>query len=338
MIGPVDGTALRSVEDDRSGSYGVAICTYRGARYLREQLDSILASDPSFSELILVDDASPDDTARLARDLLADRAGAQLVLNPQNRGSARSFESALAATTAPIVFLADQDDVWHPDKVRRTLAAFRDRPGLLMVHSDARIVESDGTATGYTLFDAIEFSPREKAMIRAARPFDTFVRRNVATGATMALRRSLLEAALPLPDEWVHDEWLATIAAAIGEVDFIDEALIDYRQHGGNQIGARRLDPVTKVRAALEQTHEWYERQVRRTVALSDRLVALGPRVADEHVLRVREKLAHLRRRATLPRNRLARTGPILREWFGGGYARYSTGFKSIARDFLHRA
>jgi hypothetical protein len=218
------------------------------------------------------------------------------------------------------------------------LEAFARRPELLLVHSDARIVDGDARPLGYTLLNAIEASDAERRAIHHGDAFDTFVRRNLATGATIAFRRSLLDLALPIPDGWVHDEWLAAIAAAAGIVDFIDEPLIDYRQHANNQIGARKLALGEKVAKAFEMPGDYYDRQLVRAAGLLERLVALGPRVRPDRIEKVTSKLVHLRRRAGLPRNRLARIAPIAHELWAGNYRRYSTGMKSVIRDLFHVA
>ena len=321
----------------QASRYSVAICTYNGERFVEAQLDSVLAAHPSCEEIVLIDDASQDKSLAIARRVL-DRVGVRTVIerNARNGGSLRSFERALGLTNEPIVFLADQDDLWHRDKPARMLAEFERRPDLLLLHSDARLVDDAGRPIGPTLLGAIEASAFERDAIHRGAAFDALIRRNLATGATMALRRSLLDVALPIPDGWVHDEWLAIVASAIGTVDFLDAPLIDYRQHANNQIGARKLSYRDKVDRAFDKPDEFYALQIERTTALLDRLVALGPRVLPERLDALRNKLVHLHIRAGLPRNRLARLIPIVGQWLSGGYQRYSTGVKSVLRDLFH--
>ena len=331
-------TGAAGVDGD-DARYSIALCTYRGERFVAAQLTSIFEARPTCTELVVVDDASGDGTPDVVKRALdAWQGRAVLEINAVNRGSLRSFEHALRLTTEPIVFLADQDDLWHPAKPARMLAQFAMRPDLLLLHSDARLVDDAMQPLGHTLLQAIEASSGERAAIRHGDAFDAFVRRNIATGATIAMRRSLLEAALPIPDGWVHDEWLATIASAIGRVDFLDEPLIDYRQHANNQIGARKLSWRDKVVKAFDKPGDYYTGQLIRATALLDRLVALGPRVPPDRLVKVREKLAHLRVRDALPKNRFARLRPIAGEWWSGSYQRYSTGMKSLVRDLLHGA
>jgi glycosyltransferase involved in cell wall biosynthesis len=331
-------TASALTERGAREPYSVALCTYNGARFVGEQLRTIGDARPAPAETVVVDDASSDGTLRVVAQVVDGWGGrTRIDVNPANVGSLRSFERALGMTSQPIVFLADQDDAWQPDKPARLLDAFAARDDLLLVHSDARLVDDARRPLGYTLFDALEATAGERAAIHRGDAFDVFVRRNLATGATIALRRSLLDIALPIPDDWVHDEWLAIVASAIGGVDFIDAPLIDYRQHAANQIGARRLDLRAKLERAFGKPDDYYPRLVRRTTALIERLTSLGDRVPPDRLDKLRRKRAHLEVRAALPDQRVARTWPIAQEWLRGNYGRYSTGMKSIVRDLLHR-
>lgn len=103
-----------------------------------------------------------------------------------------------------------------------------------------------------------------------------FLRRNLVTGATTVFRRSLLEHALPLPVEWVHDEWLGIIASAIGRVDLLEQPLIDYRQHESNQIGARRDTFEAKVRKALASRGNTHVERAIKAELLLARLQKIG--------------------------------------------------------------
>jgi hypothetical protein len=121
----------------------------------------------------------------------------------------------------------------------------------------------------------------------------------------------LLADALPLPVEWVHDEWLGIVASTTARVDLLEEPLIEYRQHASNQIGARRdtfAEKVGKALASRGNTH--VERAIKAELLLA-RLLQLGDRVPPEILAKVRSKIAHQRFRAALPASRLARCVPV---------------------------
>ncbi|MGH8082867.1 MAG: glycosyltransferase family 2 protein [Lysobacter sp.] len=325
----------------------VVLCTYNGAKYLPQQLDSLLAQSRIPDRIVITDDASSDATWSLleAFAVRARDAGIEVALqrNPHNLGYLRNFEAALREAGDGIVFLCDQDDVWDPDKLAEFVEQFRRRPGLRMLHSDSRLIDGDGRALGQRMFQTLEVSAGELAAIHAGQGFDVLVRRNIVTGATMAIRHELLDAALPIPDSarpdlpnsgWVHDEWLALIAAATGEIDCIEAPRIGYRQHGGNQIGARRRSLVERLGGG-KQRREHMEAMVVKLESLRAHIDREGLAIPLEKRLAVDARIAHLSLRLNLPAS-FARRVPLLREeWTEGRYHRYSAGLRSLVCDLL---
>lgn len=322
-------------------STSVVLCTYNGVCFLPALWDSLLAQTRLPDQIVVRDDASSDGTWELLASLhdagVARGIDVSLARNPRNLGYAKNFEGALADASGDVLFLCDQDDVWHPDKLAAMLACFEQRPRLTLLHTDARLIDAAGEHLHCTLFHALEVTRKEIAGIHNGHAFNVLLRRNLATGATLALRHSLLADALPFPDEWVHDEWLAILAAAIGEVDCLETPLMDYRQHGGNQIGARRRNLADKWARAGEPRIAYLEWLTRRCDALIERLQRLGSRVSVGGVDAARGKLAHLECRLRLPVARPRRLWPVLREALAGRYARYSMGLRAVAYDLLGR-
>ncbi|HEU4621004.1 MAG TPA: glycosyltransferase family 2 protein [Burkholderiaceae bacterium] len=320
-------------------SVSIAMCTYNGARYLPQQLDSLLAQTRRPNEIIIVDDCSTDATPTLLNEFCA-RANAlgiaaRVERNAQNLGVTRNFERALRLTTGDVLFTCDQDDVWHAEKIDRMTREFESRAELLLLHTDARLVDADGADLGCGLFEALEMSDWEFEQVRSGNAFNALIRRNLVTGAAAALRRSLVHDAGTFPSVWVHDEWLAAVAAAIGRVDVMRDALIDYRQHGGNQIGMRKLSFKDKLDRLRRSRGDFHAKMVRRIEALLAHLRALGGRCAADKVRLVEGKLEHARLRATLPANRFARIPRVAAEALHGGYHQYSTGVRAIVRDLF---
>ena len=261
----------------------VALCTRNGARYLAAQVDSVCAQRPVPREIVLSDDDSSDDGIAIVRETLSTIGGdaptLKVLQNRPSLGVTRNFEQAVSACQYELIALCDQDDLWRADRLARMVGQFEARPDLLLLHTDARLVDGDLKPLGSTLFQALEMKPEELAAIASGHAFEALQRRNLVTGATTVFRRSLLAAALPFPKEWVHDEWLAAIAAATGRVDVLPEPLIDYRQHGGNQIGARRPTFGDKLGKALAPRGTKHGERLRRAEVLLERLVALGDQV-----------------------------------------------------------
>jgi glycosyltransferase involved in cell wall biosynthesis len=320
----------------------VALCTRNGARYLPEQVRSICAQTPLPREIVLSDDGSTDDTLAVVRDTLAQCGVAEQVAlrvfsNTPPLGVTRNFEQAARACSHELIALCDQDDAWHPGRLARMVAQFEARPDLLLLHTDARLVDAELKPLGSTLFHALEVQPAELAAIAGGEAFGVLLRRNLVTGATTMFRKILLDTALPFAPEWVHDEWLAAVAAAIGRMDVLPEPTIDYRQHASNQIGARRLTLSEKMAKAFAERGDKHVARLRRAEALLQRLQQLGTRVPAAYLEAQRAKVEHQRFRAELPAARPLRLLPILIEAARGRYARFGRGGHAIAQDLLER-
>ncbi|WP_370281995.1 glycosyltransferase family 2 protein [Plantibacter sp. M259] len=229
--------------------------------------------------------------------------------------------------------------MWRPDRVERALAAFDARPELQMVCSDARLVGADGVSLGTTLFASLSIGPHERDGIRAGDAFGVLLRRNLVTGATAMLRREVFDAAVPFPSPWVHDEWLAIVAASRGPIELLDEPLVDYRQHGANQIGIVEPTLAYKISRLMQPG-----RQRNRDIA--DRVAGLASWLDDTREpapladrSAVVAKAAFERFRADLAPARWRRILPVVLRAPRGEYQRYaSQGALDIVRDLLQPA
>lgn len=319
----------------------VALGTRNGAAHVARQVRSILNQRPAPVELVVGDDDSNDDTLAIierehAEALAADPAlptRLTVIRRQPALGVTANFAATLAACDGDLIALSDQDDEWMPGKLATLAAAFATDPALLLVHSDARLVDGDGASLGLTLLEALEATEAERAGLAAGEALPVLLRRNLVTGATVMLRRSLVDSAAPIPPQWVHDEWLAAIAAAVGRVRLVPEPLIDYRQHGANQIGARRPTMADKLARLREPQGDRAARLAVRTALLAERGRALAVEATVQHQLDA--KAEHEARRARLPRVRLARVPAIIGGALSGRYSRYSRGAMDVLRDLV---
>lgn len=322
----------------KRATVSVALCTHNGERYVVEQVRSILRQTELPTQLVVSDDASTDSTIALVEREVADHLGdpVELVVlrNSAALGVTANFAQAVSACTGELVVLSDQDDVWLPDRVSTMVDTFASDESLTLLFSDAQLIDGTGEPLRDTLFESIRFTGAEQREVHAGRALDTLLRRNVVTGATVMFRHQLLDAALPFPASWVHDEWLAVMAAITGRVDFVAAQLIEYRQHGGNQIGARKptlrdkLDRVSSPRAERNQRLE------ARAHALLERVQGLGGEIESLAAA----KLAHEQRRRSYPGPRARRLLPVLRTALSGGYRRFGRGRYDVVRDLLQPA
>ncbi|HEY5758156.1 MAG TPA: glycosyltransferase family 2 protein [Steroidobacter sp.] len=201
----------------------VALCTYNGERYLREQLDSLLAQTYRNIEVVVVDDSSTDRTIELLREYERRDTRLRVFVNPTNLGFVGNFERAIALCNGAFIAPSDQDDIWLPHKLR-TLAS---RIGThSMAYCDSELIDADGRALGVSMS---QFWAMQDLNDPAA-----FALSNCVSGHAMLFRRELLDAQSKLPKDVFHDWWLAARAAALGGIVYCPEKLVRYRQHGKN--------------------------------------------------------------------------------------------------------
>ncbi|MEY4968140.1 MAG: hypothetical protein RIQ73_839, partial [Actinomycetota bacterium] len=314
-------------------SLSIAMATYNGDLYLAEQLDSILCQSRLPDELIIHDDASDDTTVSVIQDFVS-RApfSVRLKVNPRRMGSTRNFEEAIRECTGEIIFLCDQDDIWHPKKMALIEECFMRDAKVGAVFSDARVFHQNKDLPESGLWDGIRFSSREQAKIAANEVATVLLRHPVVTGATMAFRSSLRELVLPVPGKWMHDAWISLIIGCTSRLAMIPEPLISYRQHEKNQIGIRRRNKADgkSFDKIYGQKALDFELARTRLIEFSDYF----PNV-EQQIFHFDEKLVFLRARASLPGTRWRRWPCALRELFMLRYYRYSMGLESFLDDVI---
>lgn len=321
----------------------VAICTFNGASFVREQLESILAQTVSPAQIVVSDDGSTDATLDEVRAVLTpdrmQRLGitVDILTRKKPLGVTGNFEAAMAACTGEFIALSDQDDVWQNNRLGALLGAF-DQPDVLLVHSDARLVDEAGRPQRHTLMGSLGASRRELRQEQGMKAFSVLLRRNLVTGATAMVRSSHVRQVRPFPSVWVHDYWLAITASLCGRIRFVPELLIDYRQHSNNQIGVARLTPGRAVTLLGDSRRSRHVDRVERIAALAARIADGSiPARPDQRQL-VAEKLVHEERRRDLPDARMRRWGVVAGELFRGRYHRLSRGVIDVVRDLFSPA
>ena len=196
----------------------VCIATYNGARYIAEQLASILKQLSAEDEVVVSDDGSTDGTIDIVRSFNDRRI--RIVDGPRRHSPTLNFEWALRNAKGEYIFLADQDDVWLEGKVRRCVEELQMCD---CVVSDARVTDSLLNTTSESLFQLMH--------VRRGR-LSNLLWRNGYTGCCMAFKREVLSKALPFPtDIPMHDIWIGNVAAFCGRLHFIDDRLLLFRRH-----------------------------------------------------------------------------------------------------------
>ena len=313
----------------------VVVCTYNGEKFLAEQLQSILDQTHLPDDIIISDDGSSDSTLDIVAEFSFRDSGAkkpQWTVQSRKKplGAAGNFGSALTKAQGDLVALADQDDVWEPTRLEQGLAQFRD--DALLVHCDATLIDEAGQPTS-SLMSALRLTNGERRSLLAGNALDALLRRNLVTGATTMIRASLLQQALPIPEGWVHDEWLGLVAAVQGGVVFSEESLIRYRQHGSNEIGAAKTDLDEATRRLRETRSDFFSRKLLRNSGIRRVLEQEPDWLGAEAKAALVAKLEFDQWRSQLPAQRLERLLPVMMRSAKGDYGRFARGYLDVIRD-----
>jgi len=317
----------------------VALCTYNGAKFLGEQLDSIAAQSLPPAEMVVCDDGSSDGTLGMI-ERFASQASfpVRIHANPVNLGSTENFSQAIEACRGEVIVLADQDDVWLPAKLERIARAFETHPRAGVAFSDATVVDGDLRPLG-RLWDEVGFTRSQRRRIGRGMAANVLVKHNVVTGATMAFRSSYRDRVLPIPAVWVHDAWISLLVACLGNVTTVPEPLVLYRQHDANQIGVGENKKKRK-RSGPAPFRARCAKRMLKFQAARDRVAdAADAGVARDRMLELLEgKIAHVQARHEASLGGWQRIRITVRELVTLRYHRFSRRDRAFFSDLFRRA
>lgn len=221
-------------------SLEILLATYNSARYLPEQLDSLLAQTFSDFTILVADDGSKDNTSLILSQYQQRFPGRIRILEFGSNagGASANFSRLLDRCTAEYIMFCDHDDVWLPNKVAlsldrmRSMESERGKELPLLVHTDLVVVGPGLERLNSSFWRFAKIDPARDTL-------GQLLIQNVVTGCTMLMNRALCERARPIPVQAVmHDYWCALVAALSGHIEYIEEGTILYRQHGSNLFGA----------------------------------------------------------------------------------------------------
>lgn len=216
----------------------IAMATYNGSKHLLQQLESLAKQTVPPLELVVTDDGSTDDTVEIV-EAFARTAPFKVSIhrNSERLGFRGNFMKAIGLCAGDVVACCDQDDVWDPVKLERVGAAFTDEAAQFVFHGAWLIDGEGGRIAPANLL----------ALPRRSKPLSFFPLLGVL-GFAMAFRRELAGFAgywprsvdhLSLTNRMAHDQWFFFLASSMGDIIYLDERLVEYRQHGGNTYGVK---------------------------------------------------------------------------------------------------
>jgi glycosyltransferase involved in cell wall biosynthesis len=318
----------------------VAMCTYNGEKYLREQLQSIAAQTRLPDELVICDDGSTDLTAAIVDEFsISVPFPVRFIRNPENLGSTKNFEKAISLCTGDLIALSDQDDIWLPERLARQAEMMERDLALGGLFSDAELIDAKSALLGKCLWENIEFSPRRQKQFREGHETEVFLRKMAVTGATMMIRANLRRLFTPVPVIWVHDSWIAWMLVVYSKLEMIDEPVIRYRLHSSQQIGVESLASTRSLPLKKRLEYDKREEPGRSLLAaqwfeeLERHLTAVGG-IKDHTLLgRLRQRIEFYHFRANVSTKKLQRLAGILIN--ARNYHNYEHGFKGLVRDIV---
>jgi glycosyltransferase involved in cell wall biosynthesis len=201
-------------------SISICMTTHNGEKFLKEQLDSILLQLDNDDELIISDDASSDRTLEILQSY---QPRIKILSSIKFNSPSKNFEYALSHCQNEIIFLADQDDIWHPEKIKLMAGALNQ--GFDLVVCDCRLVDENQNVIASSFFE----------LNKSAQGLINNFTKNSFVGCCMAFHRRILIKVMPIPEQiLMHDQWIGLIAQKYFKVKFIPQILVDHRRHSNN--------------------------------------------------------------------------------------------------------
>lgn len=235
-------------------SISIVLCTYNGAKYIEEQLESLKRQSIFINEYIICDDNSSDNTCIKIEKYKEKNPELNIKLfkNSVNKGVIKNFEFGLNRASGDYIAFCDQDDVWLPNKIKDSLNKMKKMEkeyGInmpLLVHTDLCVVDENLKIINNS------FYKKEKIKIyRGKDVFKALFLKNSVVGCTMMINKTAKNLVLPFPKNIImHDYWIALVVASIGRVEFLNKSTIKYRQHKDNLVGSKKyfsLEMLKKV-------------------------------------------------------------------------------------------
>ena len=236
---------------------GIAIllAAYNGEKYIEEQLDSLLAQSNHEWELYIHDDGSDDRTVQLIAKYIDSYPEKIHLIEGASCGSAKeNFFNLLNNVNADYYMFCDQDDVWLENKIDRTFqdmtemekAVSQDLP--ILVYTDLKVTDQNLNVVSESMNSYQKLKPDENT-------FKNLLVQGKVSGSTVMINRACAEMVLKTHDTSsiiMHDWWCSLVAAKYGVIKYIDEALILYRQHDRNVVGAKNVNSFKYIAARIK--------------------------------------------------------------------------------------
>lgn len=225
----------------------VVMCTFNGAAFIKEQLESILQQTHPPTEILIFDDCSTDDTFPLLLQLQQKHTGISCFQNAVRLGFTKNFEQAILQAKEDVIAIADQDDIWLPTKIADLLAAWQ--PNSPIIYCDSQ-----------------RFSGTPPAKAQPAKNYNRFHGTNAeklfffntVSGHALLIKKWFLPYILPFENGIYYDWQMAVTACQHGGVQYLAKTLVLQRVHGNNESIDKQDNKESFLRYRLQVSHHLY--------------------------------------------------------------------------------
>ena len=215
----------------------ILMATYNGRRYVAKQVESILNQTYKDFRLIISDDGSTDSTVKILQEYEKMDSRVEIYSQQKNLGVVANFEFLIDKVRSELFMFSDQDDIWEPDKIEKTLKKMEE-DNLDLVYTDLEVVNSrlKQISQSYWSLKGLDYK------IKKYNNFESLYLNNFVTGCTMLVKSKWINDFMPLPKNSkyiLHDYWISLVISQKGKIGYLDEQTIKYRQHSNNRIGSK---------------------------------------------------------------------------------------------------
>lgn len=252
----------------------VLLAVYNGEHYLKEQINSLISQTYQDFKIAIRDDGSTDTSPDII-DYYCEKYPQKIfkITGEPTKSAKLNFAELYRNVDDDYIMFCDQDDVWLPEKIEKTLAAMQKAEGEggkipVLVHGDLKVVNQNLEIISPSFFEFQQLK-QERVDLRH------LLVQNYVTGCTVMVNRALKQKCSQIPPQCImHDWWLALTAALFGKIVCLNQPTMLYRQHAGNQVGAKASYGVALIKrklATLSQVQENYNATYTQANALLER-------------------------------------------------------------------
>lgn len=217
----------------------IALCTYNGAKYLSEQLDTLVKQTYGNIEIIAIDDCSTDNTFAILEEYAQRFTFLKVLKNERNIGYIKNFEKAILLCKGDFIALSDQDDIWDLEKIRLQVENIEDN---LLIYHDSEFIAENGTLLNKKMSNIIN--------MYEGNSWKPFLLYNCISGHSILIKTELAKFFLPFDKNEHHDQQIAFVAGIFGKIRYLNFPLVKYRQHNSSStdiLGLRKQEATELI-------------------------------------------------------------------------------------------